>query len=95
MQKHKAEFMEVVQEYNQQIGMLLGMAQTANRRQLSRLIEIMSRLKISLQKLAMQQNEFERYIENPVKYNALSQPYISLLEQTKQEIQKAGEKHES
>ena len=92
MQKHKAEFMEVVQEYNQQIGMLLGMTQTANRRQLSRLIEIMSRLKISLQKLAMQQNEFERYIANPVKYNALLQPYISLLEQTKQEIQKAGEK---
>ena len=84
--------MEVVQEYNQQIGMLLGMTQTANRRQLSRLIEIMSRLKISLQKLAMQQNEFERYIANPVKYNALLQPYISLLEQTKQEIQKAGEK---
>ena len=92
MQKHKAESMKVVQEYTQQINMLLGMAQTANDRQLSRLIEIMSRLKISLQKLAMQQNEFERYIANPVKYNALLQPYISLLEQTKQEIQKAGEK---
>lgn len=33
MQKHQAEFMKVVKEYNQQINMLLGMAQTANRRQ--------------------------------------------------------------
>lgn len=81
MQKHQAE-------YNQQINMLLGMAQTANRRQ----TEILNRLKGSLQKLTMQQNEFKRYIANPVKYNALLQPYISLLEQTKQEIQKAGEK---
>ena len=82
MQKHQAEFMKVVKEYNQQINMLLGMAQT----------EILNRLKGSLQKLTMQQNEFKRYIANPVKYNALLQPYISLLEQTKQEIQKAGEK---
>ena len=74
--------MKVVKEYNQQINMLLGMAQT----------EILNRLKGSLQKLTMQQNEFKRYIANPVKYNALLQPYISLLEQTKQEIQKAGEK---
>lgn len=88
MQKHQAEFMKVVKEYNQQINMLLGMAQTANRRQ----TEILNRLKGSLQKLTMQQNEFKRYIANPVKYNALLQPYISLLEQTKQEIQKAGEK---
>ena len=80
--------MKVVKEYNQQINMLLGMAQTANRRQ----TEILNRLKGSLQKLTMQQNEFKRYIANPVKYNALLQPYISLLEQTKQEIQKAGEK---
>ena len=91
MQKHQAEFMKVVKEYNQQINMLLGMAQTANRRQ----TEILNRLKGSLQKLTMQQNEFKRYIANPVKYNALLQPYISLLEQTKQEIQKAGEKRES
>lgn len=88
MQKYQAEFMKVVKEYNQQINMLLGMAQTANRRQ----TEILNRLKGSLQKLTMQQNEFKRYIANPVKYNALLQPYISLLEQTKQEIQKAGEK---
>ena len=91
MQKHQAEFIKVVKEYNQQINMLLGMAQTANRRQLSRLTEILNRLKGSLQKLTMQQNEFKRYIANPVKYNALLQPYISLLDQTKQEIQKAGE----
>ena len=91
MQKHQAEFMKVVKEYNQQINMLLGMAQTANRRQ----TEILNRLKGSLQKLTMQQSEFKRYIANPVKYNALLQPYISLLEQTKQEIQKAGEKRES
>lgn len=76
MQKHQAEFMKVVKEYNQQINMLLGMAQTANRRQLSRLTEILNRLKGSLQKLTMQQNEFKRYIANPVKYNALLQPYI-------------------
>lgn len=68
MQKHQAEFMKVVKEYNQQINMLLGMAQTANRRQLSRLTEILNRLKGSLQKLTMQQNEFKRYIANPVKY---------------------------
>ena len=92
MQKHQAEFMKVVKEYNQQINMLLDMAQTANRQQLSRLTEILNRLKSSLQKLTMQQNEFKRYIANSAKYNALLQPYISLLEQTKQEIQKAGEK---
>lgn len=92
MYKHQEQFLRITQEYNRQISLLLGMAEKANRKQIERLTPILQKLKSSLQKLINQQEKFKQRVQNSGKYKALLQPYISLLDETRAEIEKVGEK---
>lgn len=92
MYKHQEQFLKITQEYNRQISLLLGMAEKANRKQIERLTPILQKLKSSLQKLINQQERFKQCVQNSGKYKALLQPYISLLDETRAEIEKVGEK---
>lgn len=92
MYKHQEQFLKVTQEYNRQISLLLGMAEKANRKQIEQFTPILQKLKSSLQKMTNQQKRFKQCVHNPGKYKALLQPYISLLDETKAEIEKVGEK---
>lgn len=95
MYKHQAEFLKVTQEYTRQINLLLSMSEKSDRKQIEQLSMILKKLKSSLQKLITQNEEFKRYINNAAKYKAILSPYISLLEETKTQIEKAGKSHES
>ncbi len=92
MYKHQEQFLKVTQEYNRQISLLLGMAEKSDRKRIEQLTPILQKLKSSLQKLINQQERFKQCVPNSGKYKALLQPYISLLDETKAEIEKVGEK---
>ena len=100
MYKHQEQFLKVTQEYNRQISLLLGMAEKADRKRIEQLTPICSfqcwphnrTLKSSLQKIMNQREKFKQCVHNPGKYKALLQPYIDLLDETKAEIEKVGEK---
>lgn len=92
MYKHQEQFLKVTQEYNRQISLLLGMAEKADRKQIEQLTQILQKLKSSLQKMVNQQEKFKQRVQNSGKYKALLQPYISLLDETRAEIEKVGEK---
>lgn len=92
MYKHQEQFLKVTQEYNRQINLLLGMAEKADRKQIEQLTPILQKLKSSLQKMINQQGQFKQCVQNSGKYKALLKPYLSLLEETKAEIEKAGVK---
>lgn len=91
MYKHQEQFLRVTQEYIKQINLLLDMAKKSDRKKIAQLTPILQKLKSSLQKMRNQQERFRRYINNPVKYKALLQPYIDLLKETAIEIEKVGE----
>lgn len=91
MLKHQEQFLKITKEYTRQINSLLDAAQTADRKQIQRLQPILEKLKSSLQKLTSEAGKFKRYANNPPKYKAALQPYISILETTKMEIEKARE----
>lgn len=88
MYKHQELFLDTTKEYTRQINLLLDMAKTADRKQIQRLHPILEKLKSSLQNLTRATPGFKRYINNPVKYKTLLQPYIDLLEETKSEIER-------
>lgn len=92
MYKHQIQFLKVAQGYNQQIGMLLDIAEKADQKQIQQLNPILEKLKSSFQELVNQQDQFRQCFFNPKKCKALLQPYITLLEETKAEIEKVGEK---
>lgn len=92
MYKHQEQFLKVTREYNRQISLLLGMAEKSDRKRIEQLTPILQKLKSSLQKLINQQERFKQCVPNSGKYKALLQPYISLLDETKAEIEKVGEK---
>ena len=92
MYKHQEQFLKVKQEYKMQISLLLGMAEKADRKQIEQLTQILQKLKSSLQKIMNQREKFKQCVHNPGKYKALLQPYIDLLDETKAEIEKVGEK---
>lgn len=92
MYKHQEQFLKVTQEYNRQISLLLDMAEKADRKQIEQLTPILQKLKSSLQKMVNQQEKFKQRVQNSGKYKALLQPYISLLDETRAEIEKVGEK---
>lgn len=92
MYKHQEQFLKVTQEYNRQISLLLDMAEKSDRKQIEQLTPILQKLKSSLQKMVNQQEKFKQRVQNSGKYKALLQPYISLLDETRAEIEKVGEK---
>ncbi len=92
MNKQSEQFSKITQEYIRQISLLLGMAEKSDRKRIERLTPILQKLKSSLQKMINQQEQFKQCIQNPGKYKALLQPYIDLLDETKAEIEKVGEK---
>lgn len=92
MYKHQEQFLKVTQEYNRQISLLLDMAEKSDRNQIEQLTPILQKLKSSLQKMVNQQEKFKQRVQNSGKYKALLQPYISLLDETRAEIEKVGEK---
>lgn len=91
MYKHQEQFLKVTQEYNRQISLLLDMAEKSDRKQIEQLTPILQKLKSSLQKLINQKERFKQCVQNSGKYKVLLQPYISLLDETKAEIEKVGE----
>lgn len=92
MNKQSEQFSKITQEYIRQIKLLLDMAEKANRKRIEQLTPILQKLKSSLQKMTNQQEQFKQCVHNPGKYKALLQPYIDLLDETKAEIEKVGEK---
>ena len=84
MYKHQEQFLKVTQEYNRQISLLLGMAEKSDRKRIEQLTPI--------QKMVNQREKFKQCVQNSGKYKALLQPYISLLDETRAEIEKVGEK---
>ena len=73
--------------------MLLGMAEKSDRKRIEQLTPILQKLKSSLQKMVNQQEKFKQCVRNSGKYKALLQPYISLLDETRAEIERVGEKY--
>ena len=92
MYKHQEQFLKVTQEYNRQISLLLDMAEKTDRKQIKQFTLILQKLKSSLQKMINQREQFKQCVHSPGKYKALLQPYIDLLDETKAEIEKVGEK---
>ena len=92
MYKHQEQFLKVTLEYNRQINLLLGMAEKSDRKRIEQLMPILQKLKSSLQKMVNQQEKFKQCVQNSGKYKALLQPYISVLDETRAEIEKVGEK---
>lgn len=88
MYKHQELFLNTTQEYTRQINQLLDMAKGANREQIKQLSSVLGKLNSSLQKLTGESEKFKRYINNPVKYKAMLQPYMKLLEETRAEIER-------
>lgn len=81
---------DIAKEYIRQINQLLDIAEKSDRKQLAHLTEILNKLKSSLQKLQKEQPRLKKYVNNPVQYKAITQPYLDLLASTKTEIEKAG-----
>lgn len=88
MNKNLKLFSDTTKEYTRQINQLLDIAEKSDRKQISRLTDILNKLKSSLQKLQKEQPRLKRYINNSAKYRAIMQPYIDLLAETKAEIEK-------
>lgn len=81
-------YSDTTKDYIQQINQLLDLAEKSDRKQIAHLTEILNELKSSLQKLIKEEEQLKKYINNSVKYRAIMQPYIDLLNETKTEIER-------
>lgn len=81
-------YSDTTKDYIQQINQLLDLAEKSDRKQIANLTEILNELKSSLQKLIKEEEQLKKYINNSVKYRAIMQPYIDLLNETKTEIER-------